>query len=128
MAPRADARLSVDALTDVLRHELVHVLTGPVLDDAPAWVAEGLATEVESGPNTTRRRRSPRPVAGPCPSDALVVRPGSLEAMRDAYARAGACVSAALPAGPRPGGPLCADCRLGLGYWATDRLRLSHEP
>ena len=41
----------------------------------------------------------PSQVTGPCPSDALVTRPGSLEAMRDAYARAGACLSAALPAG-----------------------------
>ena len=56
------------ALADVLRHELVHVLTAPLLADAPAWVAEGLATEV-SRPDMTSAGE-PGQVAGPCPSDA----------------------------------------------------------
>ncbi|WP_162271414.1 SpoIID/LytB domain-containing protein [Luteitalea pratensis] len=96
VAPRSNGALTAEALTGVLRHELVHVLTGPLLVDAPAWVAEGLATE---GGRLDTSTREPSHVAGPCPSDALVVQPGSLETMRDAYARAGACLNAALPGG-----------------------------
>lgn len=96
VAPVADARLAEAAVTGVLRHEMVHVLTGQLLADTPAWVAEGLAREA-AGPDALPAGE--RTASGPCPTDALVTRPGSLEAMRDAYARAGACVAAALPAG-----------------------------
>ena len=97
VAPRADARLTKQAVADVLRHEAVHVLTAPLLADAPAWVAEGLATEAGRAEGTGPA--ASRATGAPCPDDALVTRPGSLDTMRDAYARAGACVAAALPAG-----------------------------
>ncbi len=90
LTPPAVAR-SVPDLLAVLRHESVHVLTAPVLADGPAWAAEGLARQV--GP-----ARSPT-LAAPCPTDAEVTRPGSLDAMREVYARAAACVAAALPEG-----------------------------
>ncbi len=81
-------------LFSTVRHEFVHVLTAPVLADAPAWAAEGLAAVV-ADPGA----RPPGGPSGTCPSDEQVVRPGSLEAMREAYARAGHCVAAALPGG-----------------------------
>jgi stage II sporulation protein D len=97
VAPRATARATLGALTDVLRHERIHVLAGPLLVEAPAWMAEGLAYAAER-PDISGPRTPGRPPA-PCPADAEITRPGSLEAMRGAYSRAGGCVDAALPAG-----------------------------
>jgi hypothetical protein len=96
VAPGTDAGLTEAALTGVLRHEVVHVLTGALLADAPAWAVEGLARKAADREPVPAGQRE---ATGPCPTDAMVTRPGSLEAMRDAYARAGACVTAALPAG-----------------------------
>jgi SpoIID/LytB domain protein len=83
-----------DGLMTTLRHELVHVLTAPALEWAPLWAAEGLAHVVSrpaaaDGPATS----------SPCPADEAVLRPGSREAMRDAYTSAAACVVATLPDG-----------------------------
>lgn len=86
---------SADRLEAVLRHELVHVLTGVVLSgQAPAWAVEGLAHAASPG----GRDPGAVPPQG-CPSDQDVTRPGSGEAMRTAYQSAGACVLAALPSG-----------------------------
>jgi hypothetical protein len=94
---------------ETLQHELVHVLTGALLmTDGPAWAAEGLAraaTAVQPiakvGPAVRARlpSGSAETTASRCPTDAEITHPGSLEAMREAYRRAGGCVSAALPAG-----------------------------
>jgi stage II sporulation protein D len=93
LAPPAAASAR-PALMAVLRHESVHVLTASVLAGVPAWAAEGLAhTMTQAG------RVAGSPIPAPCPTDMEVVRPGSLDAMRDVYARAAACVSAALPDG-----------------------------
>ncbi len=77
-----------------LRHELVHALTGTALGDAPLWAQEGLAVHfAASAP------RALADLAGGCPSDDEMSGPGSAEAMRAVYARAGACVARALAAG-----------------------------
>lgn len=77
---------TADALGVTIRHEVVHVLTAPALAGAPAWTVEGLAYLLA-------RPDAPR-TTGPCPSDAEIGRPGTLEAMRDVYARAAGCVQA----------------------------------
>lgn len=89
LAGRAD-----DALLIALRHEAVHVLTAPALEWAPRWAAEGLAYALS-------RSQAPGRAEGQlaCPQAEEVTRPGSLETMRDVYARAGSCVTAALPDG-----------------------------
>jgi hypothetical protein len=83
LSPGPAARLTPEALRPTLRHELVHVLTAPVLVAAPAWMTEGLAAAI----------------GRPMLSDQEVQRPGSLDAMQGIYARAAACVIDALPGG-----------------------------
>lgn len=78
-----------------LRHEFVHVLTHPLLAEAPAWVAEGLAATI--GRERLSRQTSAK--GDPCPDDVAVTSPGSPEAMREAYARSADCVVRALPEG-----------------------------
>jgi len=116
LAPPAGAR-SVPALLAVLRHESVHVLTALALADGPAWAAEGLAHTLGKvgtalravhQPDARVARQSPGakaaavrqpPPAAPCPTDLEISRPGSLDAMRDVYARSADCVVAAIPEG-----------------------------
>jgi stage II sporulation protein D len=97
LSPGPGARLTPETLRPTLRHELVHVLTAPVLVAAPAWMTEGLAAAI-GRPMLPGEARGEGP-AGPCPSDQEVQRPGSLDAMQGSYARAAACVIDALPAG-----------------------------
>lgn len=82
------------ALLHTLVHEFVHVLTASTLSEAPAWVGEGLAS---LAPRTQLVEHSGAP--GPCPTDDEVRTPGSLDAMRTAYARAEACVRQGLTGG-----------------------------
>jgi stage II sporulation protein D len=89
-----------------LRHEIAHVLTVDRLRDRPLWVREGAALYIsqmqllkdagaERGPTTPAPRR-----AG-CPTDDEMLHLASAEAMRSAYARAGACYVEQLAAGKK---------------------------
>lgn len=82
-----------------LRHELVHALVGTALRDAPLWAQEGLAVHLADAVDPVTPGR---PIGVPtvlCPSDEEMARPGSAEAMRALYQRAGACVARALAEG-----------------------------
>lgn len=93
--PDRTASEAAEDLLPTLKHEVVHVLTQPALDLGPAWAAEGLAHLI-SRPQAAESAAE-RPST--CPSDTDVVRPGGAAAMQEAYSRAAACVSSALPQG-----------------------------
>ena len=90
-------------LERTVRHELVHVMADSLLDKRPAWVREGAAiyfageTPIPGEPAT----RSPAPTAsqGPCPSDNELLRPVSVGALTNAYARARACFARQIESG-----------------------------
>jgi SpoIID/LytB domain protein len=80
-------------LERTLRHELVHVMTNAALAGRPLWVREGAAMyfagalAIPGGVDT-------RPVDPPrtsCPDDAELLRPVSVGALTNAYARAQSC-------------------------------------
>ena len=89
-------------LERTLRHEIVHRLTSEALSSRPLWVREGVAvyfagerpvpgTRDASGPLDSRRVE--------CPKDEELRRPQSPGALRNAYARAGACVARQIASG-----------------------------
>lgn len=98
-----------------LRHELTHALTATSLHDAPLWAQEGLAVHLAGGASSRAEAMAADTAAGTaadtadtadtagtapgCPTDAQMARPGGAGAMREAYARAAACVARALAAG-----------------------------
>jgi hypothetical protein len=86
-------------LETTIRHELVHVLTGPTLAAAPRWVTEGVAMHFagERPPASLLDGEMPRRVK--CPSDDDLGRAVSAAAAREAYARAVACVARAMAEG-----------------------------
>ena len=80
-------------LERTLRHELVHVMTDAALAGRPLWVREVAAiyfagTPIVPGAPDARRAESRR---APCPDDAELLRPVSVGALTNAYARAEAC-------------------------------------
>ena len=88
-------------LERTIRHELVRLMTDPVLADRPAWVREGAAAYYASEPAGGARRTSERsrlPQAS-CPSDADLVHPISIGALVDASARARSCFERQLEGG-----------------------------
>jgi stage II sporulation protein D len=85
-----------------LRHELAHVLTGPVLEGRPEWVKEGVAMHFAGEPSPASLLGAdgvPRRVK--CPSDDDLRRPVSAASARQAYGLAAACVTRALAQGLR---------------------------
>jgi len=92
-------------LRDVLRHEIVHVLTGRALRACPLAVQEGVAARIagEHAPEqvSTGVARSREAVSGEvvCPTNADFRSAADRPALARVYARAAACVSAGAPAG-----------------------------
>ena len=85
-----------------VRHELVHVLTGPALVDRPLWVREGAAQYFagERRPSEEPAARSAEtPAFRDCPADGELRRPSSQQALSAAYARAAACFARAMESG-----------------------------
>jgi len=90
------------SVESTLRHELAHVLTGPVLEGRPEWVREGIAMHFAGEPPPASLMGAdgvPRRVT--CPSDDDVRRPVSAASARQAYGLAAACVTRALAQGMR---------------------------
>jgi stage II sporulation protein D len=79
-------------LERTVRRELVRAMTADALAGRPAWVREGAAIHFAEGTNAPERRDS-------CPQDAELLRPASIGALTDAYARARACFERQLSAG-----------------------------
>jgi hypothetical protein len=80
-----------------LRHELVHLLTGPALDGRPEWVREGVAMHFAGEPPpSSLLDGAGRPRRVRCPSDADLRQPVSAASARQAYGLAAACVARAL--------------------------------
>lgn len=83
-----------DIVEPTLRHELAHALIEDRLKGRPLWVKEGAAIYLageDLGPPASRK----------CPSDGELARSVSAGALRDAYARAAACVARELDKGTR---------------------------
>ena len=84
-------------LERTIRHEVAHALLDAALSKRPMWVREGAAAYF-SRPQPT----PPAPASrGSCPSDEELLRPLSVGAQRDAYARAEACFARAIADGKR---------------------------
>jgi stage II sporulation protein D len=82
-------------LERTIRHELVHAMADGVLGKRPAWVREGAAIYFAGerpipGRGTPGGAASPAPRAD-CPQDNELLRPVSVGALSNAYARARAC-------------------------------------
>jgi stage II sporulation protein D len=90
-------------LERTVRHELVHVLTDAVLAQRPAWVREGAAIYFAGErpiPGEIAQRPAFRPTPrASCPSDAELLRPVSVGALSNAYARARVCFAKQIDAG-----------------------------
>ncbi|HZR22956.1 MAG TPA: SpoIID/LytB domain-containing protein [Vicinamibacterales bacterium] len=89
-------------LDRTIRHELVHAMTNVTLASRPAWVREGAAIyfagerPIPGEPQRPPFRPDPR--AG-CPSDNELLRPVSVGALANAFARARACFAKQVEAG-----------------------------
>jgi stage II sporulation protein D len=80
------------SVESTLRHELVHVLTEPVLAGRPLWVREGAAAYFSG--------EMPAPgVSTTCPTDDEFQRAGSADDLRAIYRRATACIADAFSRG-----------------------------
>ena len=80
-------------LDRTIRHELVHVMTDAPLSERPLWVREGAAIYFAGEP-VIPGEKDARPVVPPrtsCPADAELLRPVSVGALTNAYARARVC-------------------------------------
>jgi SpoIID/LytB domain protein len=90
-------------LDRTLRHELVHIMTDGVLGNRPRWVREGAAIyfageQVIPGETPQRPAFKPAPRAA-CPDDNELLRPVSVGALSNAYARARACFARQIQGG-----------------------------
>jgi stage II sporulation protein D len=79
-------------LERTVRHELVHVMADAAFAGRLAWVREGAAIHFSEGTN------GPPPSAA-CPLDNELLRPASIGALSNAYARARACFERQLTSG-----------------------------
>lgn len=90
-------------LDRTIRHELVHVMTGEALGKRPVWVREGAATYFAGErpiPGEPPRRSPFSAESRPsCPGDNELLRPVSVGALSNAYARAAACFARQIAAG-----------------------------
>ena len=90
-------------LERTIRHELVHVMTDSVLGKRPLWVREGAAIYFAGeqpipGEPAQRPAFKPEPKAS-CPDENELLRPVSVGALSNAYARARACFAKQIDAG-----------------------------
>jgi SpoIID/LytB domain protein len=90
-------------LDRTIRHELVHLMTDAVLGKRPLWVREGAAIYFAGEPPipgepAQRPAFKPEPRAA-CPDDNELLRPVSVGALTNAYARARACFAKQIAAG-----------------------------
>ncbi len=90
-------------LERTIRHELVHIMTDSVLATRPAWVREGAAIYFAGEPPipgepVQRPAFKPEPRAS-CPDANELLRPVSVGALSNAYARARACFARQIQAG-----------------------------
>jgi hypothetical protein len=86
-----------------MRHELVHLMTDAVFRTRPLWVREGAAIYFAGespipGEPAQRPAFRPEPRAS-CPTDNELLRPVSVGALTNAYARARACFARQIAAG-----------------------------
>lgn len=90
-------------LARTIRHQLVHVMTGEALGKRPVWVREGAATYFAGErpiPGEPPRRSPFSPGSRPsCPGDNELLRPVSVGALSNAYARAAACFARQIAGG-----------------------------
>ena len=80
-------------LERTVRHELVHVMTNAALEGRPRWIREGAAIYFAAA-SASPGGPEAHPVELPrtsCPVDAELVRPLSVGALSNAYARAQSC-------------------------------------
>jgi stage II sporulation protein D (peptidoglycan lytic transglycosylase) len=82
-------------LERTIRHELVHAMVDDILGKRPAWVREGAAIYFAGerpipGQTPTAAAARPEPRAA-CPDDNELLRPVSVGALSNAYARARSC-------------------------------------
>jgi len=80
-------------LERTVRHEIIHVLTEPMLAGRPLWVREGVAS-FYSGERGTDAK-------GSCPSDDELRRPVSPGALAMAYSRATTCFARQIESGKK---------------------------
>jgi SpoIID/LytB domain protein len=90
-------------LERTIRHALVHAMADGVLGKRPAWVREGAAIYFAGerpipGQATRGAARRPEP-RGDCPRDNELLRPVSVGALSEAYARARACFARQIASG-----------------------------
>ena len=90
-------------LERTIRHELVHVMADAALGKRPVWVREGAAIyfageQMIPGEPRQRPAFKPEPRAS-CPDDNELLRPVSVGALSNAYARARACFAKQIQAG-----------------------------
>ena len=90
-------------LERTIRHELVHAMADGVLARRPAWVREGAAIYFAGerpipGQGTTAAASRPEPRAS-CPDDNELLRPVSVGALSNAYARARSCFARQVASG-----------------------------
>ncbi len=79
-------------LERTVRHELVHVMTNLALAGRPLWVREGAAIYFAGEPAIPGDSPSrPAPLQAPCPGESELLRPVSVGALTNAYARAQSC-------------------------------------
>jgi stage II sporulation protein D (peptidoglycan lytic transglycosylase) len=85
----------------VVRHELVHVLTDPVLGQRAGWVREGAAIYFagDQKPPTSERPAFKPGERNTCPDDGELLLPVSVGALSNAYARARACFARQIQSG-----------------------------
>ena len=90
-------------LERTIRHELVHVMADAALGKRPVWVREGAAIyfageQMIPGESQQRPAFKPEPRAS-CPNENELLRPVSVGALSNAYARARACFAKQIQAG-----------------------------
>ena len=90
-------------LERTIRHELVHLMADTALGKRPAWVREGAAIyfageQVIPGEPQQRPAFKPTPRAA-CPDDNELLRPVSVGALSNAYARARSCFAKQIQSG-----------------------------
>jgi len=90
-------------LERTIRHELVHAMADGVLGKRPAWVREGAAIYFAGerpipGQGTTGVVVRPE-LRADCPRDNELLRPVSVGALSNAYARARSCFARQIAAG-----------------------------
>jgi SpoIID/LytB domain protein len=88
-------------LARTVRHELVHLLTDPVIGRRPMWVREGAAVYFadERRPDDAGRSRLKAESRASCPPDGELRLPASVGALSTAYARARACFARQIQSG-----------------------------